>query len=600
MRRSTTRPERTAVRLAAALALIAGLLAAPACGRKGVPQPPVKVRPLGSPGLTSTQNGNTINVSWRLPEQNTDQSDLVGISRVELFRYTELLEPKKEDEDEDEGRVPMNYDVLDQVTQSFLAESAEEESMYGAGYGTGAMTGMDDTFAGKFGGGGGGRDGSNTGTLGGSSRSDSSSRDDGRDGWAESQQQRPPRVTPGFRGESGKFISGRKFEKRADLLLTLTGAEIQGREDARRLYHADPLPGLDEETRELTRYHYAVRVTDTLGREGLFSDFLKVTPLEPPPPPRNLAAKSLETSIDLSWDGPPVDPWVRIAREAELAALEALEGETAAGAPVHPGRGNAPGGKTAAGRSAKSRKVGGKMAAASGQGSAKPAGAGEAEEELPQPPEDAVVPGWIIQPPATFGPGSRPRLLPLLPYPWPVGPRRPVPPFIAGYYVFRQLAEDEGPPDVPRHPQPLIERTWSDPRFTFGETYRYVVRTVMVTEDGRVESESSEPVVIVAVDTYPPITPVNFTYVAANGEVTLIWTPNGEPDLRGYNVYRREGTASAEGAFVQLNDEPIEEPRYRDATVRPGSWYSYRVDAVDDSEPANRSEPSEPLEVMAR
>jgi len=600
MRRTTTRPEHTVIRLAGALALIAVLFAAPACGRKGVPQPPVKVRPQGSPNLTSTQNGNTLTLSWALPRQNTDESDLVGISRVELFRYTELLEPEKDDEEE----APANYDVLDQVTQSFLAESAEEEGMYGSGYGTGSMAGLDDTFAGKFGGGGSG--GSNTGSLGGSSRSSSSRRDDDRDGWAESQRQRPPRTTPGFRGVSGKFISARKFEKRADLLKTLTGAELQEQGETERLFHADPLPELDEETRELTRYHYAVRVTDTLGREGLFSEFLPVAPLEPPAPPRALTAKSLETSIDLTWDGPPVDPWVRIAREAELAALEGMPQGTEAGAPVTPGEGNAPGGKTATGKTAKGRAargkaVGGKMAAAGGKGTGTAsADANEAADDVLQPPEDTVVPGWIIQPPATFGPASAPRLTALMPDPWPVGPRRPVPPYIAGYYVFRQLESVEGPPKVPKNARPLIEKKFSDQRFTFGETYRYIVRTVMVTEDGRVESESSEPVLITPADLYPPITPVNFTYVAANGEVTLIWTPNGEPDLQGYNLYRREGTAGAEGEFVQLNDEPIEEPRYRDATVRPGTWYSYRVDAVDDSEPANRSEMSEILQVMAR
>ncbi len=223
------------------------------------------------------------------------------------------------------------------------------------------------------------------------------------------------------------------------------------------------------------------------------------------------------------------------------------------------------------------------------------------ESELTGPPEDAVVPGWIVQPPATFGAESPLGLIALWPEPWPVGPRRPVPPYIAGYYVFRQLESDEGTPTLPSHGQPLIERFFSNKLFTFGETYRFTVRTVMVTEDGRVESESSPPVTVTTVDVYPPIIPVNFTYVAGAGEVTLIWTPNGEPDLRGYNVYRQRGTGErVQGEPVLLNDEPLDEPRFKDATVLPGTWYTYRVDAMDSMEPANRSELSEPLQVMAR
>lgn len=558
-------------RLLPALLVLLALLAAPACGRKGAPQPPIKVQPQGSRGLTANQNGNALTLSWTLPQENTDQSELVGVARVELFRYTELLKPKKEGEEEE---IPTNFDVLDQVTQSFLAESPEDD-MYGAGYGTGAMAGGDDGLGGKY-----GRGSSSTRQLSGS-ESSRSGRSDDRDGWADAQQQRTPRTTPGFRGVSGKFISARKFEKNAELVYELTGSQLQEEDISRRLYHTDPLPEPDEETLERTRYHYAVRVLDTMGREGLFSDFMMVTPLEPPTAPQNLRAESLKKSIDLTWDGPPVNPWVRIAREKEMEALGMAGDQMAPGTPVDPG----------------DRKA----AAAGAKGKSASDEDGEETSAFSGPPEDAVVPGWIVQPPATFGPESAVRLIVLWPEPWPVGPRRAVPPYIAGYYVFRQKESDEGTPPLPSHGKPLIEKAFSDPLFAFGETYRYTVRTVLVTADGRVESESSLPFTVVAEDVYPPITPVNFTYVAAAGEVTLIWTPNGEPDLLGYNIYRHRGTAdAAEGQVVQLNDEPLTEWRFKDSTVLPGNWYTYQVDAVDRAEPANRSEMSEPLQVMAR
>lgn len=549
-----------------ALLVLAALLAAPGCGRKGAPQPPIKVQPMGSSRLTANQNGSSITLSWTMPEENTDQSELVGVAKVELFRYTELLKPKKEGEEEEE---PTNFDVLDQVTQSFLAESPEDESMYGAGYGTGAMDGTDSGLGGKY-----GRGGSSTSQADGS-RTNRTGRDSDRDGWADQQQQRAPRTTPGFRGTTGKFISARKFEKKAELVHELSGSQLEETTDTRlRLFHTDPLPEMDEETMERTRYHYAVRVLDTMGREGLFSDFLTVTPLEPPAPPVNLQAASLEKSIDLTWEGPQVNPWVRIAREKELEALGALTGNgTEAGTPVNPG----------------TRK--------------KAAAGDQAEEDGDNgPPEDAIIPGWIIQPPAVVSLSAPALGLTVLwPDPWPVGPRSPVPPYIAGYYVFRQLASDEEAPSLPTHAQPLIAKTYSNNLFAFGETYRFTVRTVMVTADGRVESENSLPLTVVTEDVYPPRTPANFTYVAAAGEVTLFWTPNNEPDLLGYNIFRRSGSAETEdGNGVRLNDQPLDESRFKDSTVVTGNWYTYHVEAVDQAEPSNRSEPSEPLQVMAR
>lgn len=553
-----------------ALLVLATLAAAPACGRKGAPQPPIKVQPQGSRGLTANQHGNSLTLAWTLPELNTDESELVGVATVKLFRYTELLKPKKEGEEEE---TQTNFDVLDQVTQSFLTESPEDD-MYGAGYGTGAMAGSDSALGGKYGGG-----SSSTGQLSGSGSS-RSGRDSERDGWADAQQQRGPRITPGFRDSAGKFISARRFEKKGEVVHTLSGSQLEETDISRRLFHLDPLPELDEETLERTRYHYAVRVQDTLGREGLFSDFVMVAPLEPPVAPENLQVQSLKKSIDLTWDGPPVNPWVRIAREKELELLGLAGDGPAPGTPVNPGDR-----KAAAGARGKSA-----------------AGKEDGEENgFSGPPEDAVVPGWIVQPPATFGPGSAVLLTALWPDPWPVGPRRAVPPYIAGYYVFRQKESTEGEPPVPRGGKPLIGKTFSDTMFTFGETYHYTVRTILVTADGRVESENSPLVTVLAEDVYAPITPVNFTYVAAHGEVTLFWTPNGEPDLLGYNVYRRPGIAdAAEGEWVQLNDEPLEEPRFKDSTVLPGNWYAYQVDAVDRAEPVNRSEASKPLQVMAR
>ena len=90
-------------------------------------------------------------------------------------------------------------------------------------------------------------------------------------------------------------------------------------------------------------------------------------------------------------------------------------------------------------------------------------------------------------------------------------------------------------------------------------------------------------------DLLPPSNPQNLriTHIAQNAIITLNfeWNPNPEPDLVGYNIYRRkEGTAE----WVKLNSELITQTQYVD-NVPYGTFYYY-VTAVDLGE--NESGPS--------
>lgn len=67
----------------------------------------------------------------------------------------------------------------------------------------------------------------------------------------------------------------------------------------------------------------------------------------------------------------------------------------------------------------------------------------------------------------------------------------------------------------------------------------------------------------------------------------LTWTPNTEPDLSHYNVYR----ATASTSFTLVNAAPLVEPVYLDSGLAPATTYTWRVTAVDDS--GNESAPSE-------
>jgi hypothetical protein len=98
---------------------------------------------------------------------------------------------------------------------------------------------------------------------------------------------------------------------------------------------------------------------------------------------------------------------------------------------------------------------------------------------------------------------------------------------------------------------------------------------------GVVEGEDSPLTAIFADDKFPPEAPVGlqavFSGLANQPFIDLAWTPNTEPDLAGYNVYRHSGDEPA----VKINSELVKTPSFRDTQVKPGTKYFYAVSAVD-------------------
>jgi hypothetical protein len=153
-------------------------------------------------------------------------------------------------------------------------------------------------------------------------------------------------------------------------------------------------------------------------------------------------------------------------------------------------------------------------------------------------------------------------------------------PPVAGYKVYRSKT---GKPDSFEPVAETADPAYQDHDFVFDTTYFYKVRAVFKQESQTAESDGSKPFVVTPHDIFPPATPAGLSGIYTAGAVELIWTGNTEPDLAGYNVYRRDETVpQGAGAFPQkLNRELAGTPIYRDTSVEPGHHYAYWVTAVD-------------------
>jgi hypothetical protein len=126
-----------------------------------------------------------------------------------------------------------------------------------------------------------------------------------------------------------------------------------------------------------------------------------------------------------------------------------------------------------------------------------------------------------------------------------------------------------------------------DQSFAWEKRYDYHATVVTVVSrngapEAEVEGDDTPAIQVFAHDVFPPAAPTGlqavFSGIGQAPFVDLVWSPDSEADLAGYNVYRHE-----EGAhLVKLNAEPVKAPAYRDPNVQSGKKYSYAVSAVDE------------------
>jgi fibronectin type 3 domain-containing protein len=153
------------------------------------------------------------------------------------------------------------------------------------------------------------------------------------------------------------------------------------------------------------------------------------------------------------------------------------------------------------------------------------------------------------------------------------------------YRVYR--AEGDG---MPQRFNETDAPEYLDETTQYGVRYRYLVQAFA---EERRQSAMAESMPITPIDTFAPAVPGAVTAVAGVNTIELAWTRNGEPDFKGYNVYRSMDNGPYEkiGALVEA-------PAFTDTKVQAGRRYRYVVSAVDVL--GNESERSNPVEVVAQ
>lgn len=180
------------------------------------------------------------------------------------------------------------------------------------------------------------------------------------------------------------------------------------------------------------------------------------------------------------------------------------------------------------------------------------------------------------------------------------------------YRIYRHELSAKGghEKDVVIANLPVSAAEFLDHSFEWEKTYRYRANVVTIVNRGAasncapnqeqsaecatavsIEGDDTPVVEVLARDVFPPAVPAGlqavYSDVGQQKFIDLIWSPNAEADLAGYNVFRHEEG----GTPVKINSAPVNTPAYRDTNVQPGKKYFYSVSAIDVR--GNQSAPSQ-------
>jgi hypothetical protein len=133
-----------------------------------------------------------------------------------------------------------------------------------------------------------------------------------------------------------------------------------------------------------------------------------------------------------------------------------------------------------------------------------------------------------------------------------------------------------------------------------GNSYRYIAQRIQqVTVAGHtmeVASEPSPPATTAYRDVFAPPVPIGLVSAADTTAkaIDLNWTPDVDPALAGYIVYRRAVGTDETPQRISPAGRPVAISEWTDTTALPGQRYAYSVSAIDVS--GNESQRSTEVE----
>ncbi len=164
---------------------------------------------------------------------------------------------------------------------------------------------------------------------------------------------------------------------------------------------------------------------------------------------------------------------------------------------------------------------------------------------------------------------------------------------LAGYNIYRH--EQGVKTKAKINARPVKENRFTDSGLVNRKTYCYSVTALRGKEPPLTEGEKSKEVCVMPAKTQAPPPPAGLRAVGGEGMVMLSWEPSFEPDVAGYNIYRK---AEGEKTFAKLTRTLVARITYTDKDVTPGVGYTYYVTAVDNVVPPNESAPSKEEEAI--
>ena len=155
---------------------------------------------------------------------------------------------------------------------------------------------------------------------------------------------------------------------------------------------------------------------------------------------------------------------------------------------------------------------------------------------------------------------------------------------LLGYNVYRVAEAESEVSPAPINSALVAGTRYVDQNFKFGETYRYIVRSVSLgTEGGQVESLNSNSISVSPKDIFKPSAPASITVAAAPGRLSIFFPANPEADVAGYNIYRSTDPDLPRSEWTKLNGALLTRTTFQDERVESGKRYYYYLTAVDEA-----------------